>query len=277
MKKHLITTALILTTIAANSQELLSKKGFPILPESKDWGLGFDATPFLKYAGNFFNHSDNNNVFTDYVNNLNITGLYVKNPTTAYRARVGINFNSVKQDYIEPSALNQGATIVNTQKQMTNDVTLGAGLQKMRGKGRLHGVYGAELFVSVGSGNASIKAATGDTIQVNGKITIEYAEALSAENTNGGAARNKELKAGNLIGFGLRGFIGAEYFFAPKISLKAEYGWGFGLTSQGEGSATGEQWNGSEVAIIKNKSGKSTSFGLNTDNSGGAIVLTCYF
>lgn len=277
MKKLLAIIALWAITYSANSQELLSKKGFPIAPETGDWGLGFDATPLLKYAGNLFNHSDNDNVFADYVNHLNITGLYIKNPTTAYRARVGLNFNSTKQDFITNSVLNPGATVVNTQKQMTNDVTLGGGLQKMRGKGRLRGIYGAELFISIQSGTALGQALNGDTISVTGKITIDYAEALGADNTNGGTARVKEIKAGNLIGFGLRGFIGAEYFFAPKLSLKAEYGWGFGLQSQGEGSTQAEQWNGSEVATLKGKTGKTSAFGINTDNAGGSLVLTCYF
>ena len=39
------------------------------------------------------------------------------------------------------------------------------------------------------------------------------------------------MKDPSSFGVILRAFIGAEYFIAPKISITAEYGWGFGFTS----------------------------------------------
>jgi hypothetical protein len=46
------------------------------------------------------------------------------------------------------------------------------------------------------------------------------------------------------MGIGLRGFIGVEYFIIPKISVGAEYGWGFAMMS----SKTSVTTEGNEVA-----------------------------
>jgi hypothetical protein len=278
MRKLISVIALIICVVTTNAQQLLSKHGTPIIPEAKDWGLGFDATPLLKYAGNFFNHADNNNVLMDYVHGLNIVGLYVKDSATAYRVRLGINYNSAKEDLVAESALASGAKIVNAKTTTTNNITFGAGLQKMRGKGRLHGIYGADIFFTVKSGNRTIVSPVdNDTLNVTGTVTYSYAEALGSNNPNGGNARINKIEAGGIVEFGLRGFIGAEYFFAPKISLSAQYGWGFGLAVQSEGIVTSEDWNTQSVESQQKKYGKISSFGLNNDNSGGIITLTCYF
>ena len=50
------------------SEKMLSKKGFPILPEAGDFGIGFDAVPFLEYAGNLFNGDTDNSVQADFQN-----------------------------------------------------------------------------------------------------------------------------------------------------------------------------------------------------------------
>jgi hypothetical protein len=55
-------------------------------------------------------------------------------------------------------------------------------------------------------------------------------------------------------GFGLRGFIGAEYFFMPKMSIGGEFGWGLAYVKNGatttEYEAEGHLSDGSEAAAI---------------------------
>ena len=69
--------------------------------------------------------------------------------------------------------------------------------------------------------------------------------------------------------------LGVEYFFAPKISVAGEFGWGIGIQSMGEGSVKYEYFDSA-----KNKQDEKTDkvaggskFYIDTDNLGGAIVL----
>jgi len=54
MKKIILSAALATAMISANAQDMMSKKGTPILPEAKDWSIGFDAAPLLGYFGNLY-------------------------------------------------------------------------------------------------------------------------------------------------------------------------------------------------------------------------------
>ena len=84
---------------------------------------------------------------------------------------------------------------------------------------------------------------------------------------------------------GVRGFIGAEYFIFPKMAVGAEFGWGLGMSSTGEGSTKTENWDavGLAAKTTTSKTGKSGSFGLDTDVNGaqmmptGALMLTLHF
>ena len=57
MKKRVLLVASIFAatfTFAQDGAELTSKKGETILPEAGDYAIGFNAAPFLNYAGNLF-------------------------------------------------------------------------------------------------------------------------------------------------------------------------------------------------------------------------------
>ena len=56
MKKSLLIATAVLTGSIGFGQELTSKKGFPILPETGDYSIGIDATPFLQYFGQIFSN-----------------------------------------------------------------------------------------------------------------------------------------------------------------------------------------------------------------------------
>ena len=93
------------------------------------------------------------------------------------------------------------------------------------------------------------------------------------------SVRSTEEKSGSTFGFTLRGFVGAEYFFAPKMSISAEYGWGLDMTSWGEGEDTIESLNsaGTAVETRTTKTGKSSELFFDLDNASGSIVLGLYF
>ncbi|NQT78499.1 MAG: hypothetical protein HQ565_12345, partial [Bacteroidetes bacterium] len=89
--------------------------------------------------------------------------------------------------------------------------------------------------------------------------------------------RTLKEKAGMEFGLGVRAFVGVEYFFAPKISLGGELGWGIGFLSQGKGSVETEKWDGTAVQTITTDVGGGSQFRVDTDNLGGSINLLFYF
>jgi len=271
------------TTVFA--QDLTSKKGEPILPEADDWSIGVDATPFLNYAGNLFNGNSFNNAPTwNFLNtNQTIIGKMFMDEKTAYRAILRIGFQSTKEVAMiadatvttPPTYPNLPSMKEDTWKHSQRFIGLGGGIEMRRGKTRLQGFYGGDfMFWMSGSkdvyeyGNALSASGTvvtpnpGTTTSFNGGANMTF-------DTYGNAARVTEYKSGSTIGFGVRGFIGAEYFILPKISVGAEFGWGFGITTTGADSETVESVGGTgpSVGTQTVEGGKASSMMLDVDRN----------
>jgi len=274
--------ALATAVASVNAQDMLSKKGTAILPESGDWSIGFDATPILEHFGNVFYNSGSPD-FPQTPNTL--VGKKMTDENTAIRVKLRIGIGSYKEENLvhdDVSTAIPNPMVVDTWKESYTAITIGGGIQKYRGKGRVKGFYGAEVGIMFGGG----------------KHTYEYGNAITSTNTSptstdwyapmtggymnlptGWGSRVTEEKNGSGFGVNLNGFIGVEYFFAPKLSLGAEYGWGLSLNSFGEGETTSEGWNStsSGVQTTTTKTGKSSNFMLDVMNPGGSIVLSAYF
>jgi hypothetical protein len=281
MRKLILTASLAATTMFAGAQTLTSKNGTPILPEANDWSIGFDATPMLNYFGNMFNGSTNNSVSMTYPSNngMTIVGKMVKDENTAYRAKVAINFGS-RTITTGAASFNTHADSIGTPSERSltsNNIVLGAGIQKWRGKGRLKGYYGAEAMIGLGGAT--------DT-------SYTYLKDLDATIDQGAGPQVTKYNSGSVFGIGVNGFIGVEYFFAPKMSLSAEYTWGIAFSSQGSDEieySVAENPSGTPVVSDKSTElGKESSFNVgvgntvtpNVNNSGsgsGSIVLSFYF
>jgi hypothetical protein len=280
MRKLLLTASLATAFAFANAQTMTSKNGSPILPETNDWSIGFDATPLLNYFGNMFNNTANNSLNMNYPSNngMTIVGKMVKDENTAYRGKVAINFGShtTTTGAASFNSLLDSLTTPSEVKTSSMNITLGAGIQKWRGKGRLKGYYGAEAMV--GFGNAK------DT-------TYEYLQSLNTTTSPVNTVQVSETGGGSVFGFGVDGFIGVEYFFAPKMSLSAEYTWGIGISSQGESETDYqivENPTGTNVVNSKTVKGdKASTFNVGVGNTvtpniiniggSGSIVLSFYF
>ena len=265
MKKTIAILAMGALAYGATAQDLTSKKGFPILPEAGDWSISFDAVPFLDYA------FDKTRIMSgtpatsaagalDYNVANTIVGKMMKDANTAYRAKVRLGFNRTSADaYVDKVGSTTGETVVDNVAESNTGITLGAGLQYYRGKGRLRGYYGAEAELGIGSGPNK---------------TFTYGNALSADNAG---ERTTKESSGMNFGIGARGFIGAEYFFAPKMSIGAEFGWGLGFGVDGEGEKTTESFDGTAVKSKTEKIGGGSTFNMDVDNAGAAINLAIYF
>jgi len=304
MKKSLTILALACVVTGANAQDLTSKKGEQILPEAGDWSIGVNANPFLEYMGNFFGKSANNTAptFSFLTTNQTITGKYFTEAQMAYRASLRIGFGGNTQRamvddraYLStPSnaTVNTYPTITpqveNSWKHSTTNIGLAVGMEKRKGKTRLQGFYGAELGLNLSSSKDVFEY--GNTLKpqplVPGpndpNVDVDPTDdafsgsnnIVASVNTSGNpTGRITERKNGTTFTFGLRAFIGVEYFMLPKISLGGEFGWGLGLRTQGKSTTTiesvGNKGGGAadEVGTTTVESSKNGGFALDTDNT----------
>ena len=268
MKKVLLVLGLMGVGFSSlQAQSITNKKGYAVLPEAGDYSISFDAVPIMNYAFDktriFSNNAPSSATgLFNYQTPMTIVGKYMKDENTAYRfkARLGMG-TSTENTYVADVTSTTGAQVMDTKKGSGNNITLGAGLQKYRGNNRLRGYYGAEAALMFGHAP---------------NFAYTYGNALSATNAT---ARLTEEKSGSMFGFGARGFVGAEYYFAPKMSIGAEFGWGLNFAKIGEGSSTTEEWDAakSNVKSTTTKTGSNGGFNLDVDNAGGAIMFSIYF
>jgi len=287
MKKHVLFSAAMVAAMTASAQtgEITSNRGENWLSQSGDWGLTFDATPLLNYAGNLFNGNTNNgnvglnNFFQSTSSNgsqVVIGGKKLVDANTAFRGRLRIGFGSDKTtNLVDADPLPIPAPVPPNPNPQVEDVTknnflavqLGAGLEKRVGSSRVVGVYGGELNVGFGSG----------------KTTNEFGNALSFSGPNG--PRVTETKQGGVFSVGVNAFAGVEWFAAPKLSLSGEYTWGLALSSQGYSETTTEYFTpsatvantGSVQSFTVESGDKQNNFSLDTGVSGARIGVNFYF
>jgi len=284
MKKKMLFVAALFAASATFGQ-FTSKNGHEVLPEEGDIALGFNAVPVLNFGLNMINIMNNTGQQAQhpgYVSGYSemIVGKYFLASDKAVRGRLGIttfneSFKTFGDNPLTPTAIANGTAenvLLQTSNSSQRDIFIGAGMEFRRGHNRLQGYYGGELFL--GFSNSSTK----NTYEIEFNQTAVDSAGLSA-----GDSRPLSSKSGTAITFGLRGFAGVEYFFAPKISVGAEFGWGFGMTTAARGKNVEENWGiapgsaaGATDAVYTvetpgNSSSRSMGFGV--DNGIGSTVL----
>lgn len=286
MKKTSLVIALAFGVSSAFAQDLTSKKGEPILPEAEDWAISMDASPIFTYVGNAFNGNTSNAApGVNWLNgNQTIIGKKFIDEKTAYRVLVRLGFTSqtyknlITQDNAPAVTFPAVPAQVEDKFSMKNtNIAIGVGKEMRRGKTRLQGYYGADamLWVSMSSN----KFTYGNTMATTAAPGSDPAPTYTTWNTSTGAvtgttssgSRTLKTKSGMTLGIGVRGFIGAEYFVFPKISVGAEYGWGIGFQMSGKGKNNQEVNGGTSVAEIETETAGSSKFGFDTDLNQGTI------
>ena len=313
MKKSILAVAVVLVGSSAFAQKMESKNGEAYLPQAEDWAIGVDATPFLNYFGNLIGGGQNANnapTWNYLTTNQTITGKYFVEDDMAYRASIRLGFGSNKgstmvadrgsvavPDY--PSS--EPVMVENTWKSGSTNIGIGVGMEKRRGFGRLQGFYGAELGFNISTAKNTFtygNALTQNVAGPGGIVDIDAADDMDvngdavADNTGtdvfGNAGRITEAKSGATIGFGLRGFIGAEYFVLPRLAIGGEFGWGLALVSSGASSTMLETEGitnaGTEATNVFTMEGtKSSSFGVDSESvtgvfgPAGSLRMTFHF
>lgn len=320
MKKSIALVALAFGVTSAFAQDLTSKKGEPILPEADDWAIAIEATPFLTYAQSIFGKTAGTaaptwNYFTS---NNSIQGKMFKDAKTAYRAtlRIGIGGNGTVKNNIPDRTTTStvvfpGPTPTKENSWINSRTNIGlmVGMEKRRGKTRLQGIYGAEFGISftssrdqfkygnalqaVGSGTATLQVdptAADGFAGYGGGANVVLASGLPIPGATSINARMIDNKSGLTVAFGLRAFIGAEYFFMPKMSLGGEFGWGIAFSSTAASTTiyetNGNTGTGANISAQTTvKGAASSSFILDNSANGnaglwgasGALRLNLYF
>lgn len=290
----------------ACDDEVLNKKGHQILPKKGDIALGFNAIPamdllfnslrYVSIMGNSapvaVNVAQPTNQFVQGSNNQ-IVGKYFLDDKTAIRARVGINTlsGSMTNRVQDAEAMYkatlgtaediQAASLIRVEdklKYSKSNIMFTVGIEKRRGYRRLQGFYGAEFGIGETHAKQSVTYgnAFSDVYAVQYTNNFNAFTVLTQNPTSGRTVRNLSTKEQGGIRMGLRGFIGIEYFVFAKISIAAEYGWAYSITTRRGVKSTQEVFvngqNGPTVFqedVNTNNSEKTKGFAV--DNNSGSI------
>lgn len=268
-----------------NEPVLLSKKAEPILPEAKDWALSVDASPFLSYTGKLLSNAGSDAPAVNSVANypLTIGGKYFTSARQAYRARVriGIASQTVSNSVVD----NQNTTldtvyIKDTRKSSSNNVTLAFGKEFRKGKTRLQGFYGGEGIIGISTAKSIYTY--GNTFS-NLNVSPTSSDFLTPTSLGyASAPANTRIQSetdGTGIKIAARAFVGAEYFIFPKMSIGVEFGFSMMYFNQNDGKYSTESWDAASGSVKNKTLAKSGTkgFGVDNDNSGGALMLNFHF
>jgi hypothetical protein len=288
MKKVVILLVLTFSISSIFAQELVSKRGEQFLPKQGDWAISMCADPVFNFVGNMFNGNTSNGApSASWLNgNQTIVGKKFIADDQAYRAIVRLGFvNQTFKNFVDDVKETTAPTFPDPFPQVTDkykisnmNIGIGVGKEFRKGVNRLQGFYGADVMIWVSS--TSQKYTYGNEMKdttVAGQSTTPTSTTWSPAGAVLGeapaAVRTLSAKSGMTIGIGVRGFIGAEYFLFPKISIGAEYGWGLGYQMAGKGKQTTQTVGGpaTDVGETTIETAGSSSFGFDTDLNQGNI------
>ncbi len=284
MKKILSIAAMVFCTWGLRAQDaestvdMQSKRGVSILPQEGDFGLGVNATPFLNYLGNSFNNSTGNSTAFDFLSSEQmIFGKYFLADDLAVRGSLRFASNSfTENNYVNDDASTSPEVFVQDSRTTVNHFYgISGGIEKRRGEGRLQGYYGGELMLAwsrndLNQSYGNVMSGTNPTPTTTSDFN---SGAASAQGT-----RMLSEVGGNSFLVHLRGVAGIEYFFAPRISIGGEFGWGPGFQIESDGVRTVETVNANnERNEISRDIAGSSSFLMDTDNVAGSIRLMFHF
>ena len=281
MRKHPLPFAYCLLLIVyclapstLSAQQLLSSRGEPILPQKGNWGVMVDAMPFLQLSGNLSNNTSANNAPA-----FNFPGGYAhtlvlkkyKSEKKALRIKFTKGSNETKDSLfvVDLGGTNPDPSIWDYKKITKKNFAVGIGFQKARGIGRLQGYSGMEALLGFPSTTVDYSYGGGPLTQFNWIHTNSFSQGRGVI----------KIEDGKTVSINVHFLLGAEYFFAPRLSLSAEYSWGLKFLSEADGTKTSEEWNFSSNKIKTTSAvvPGNSSFSIDNDNNGGFINLAFYF
>ncbi len=249
MKFKILAIILLGFTLGVNAQTdtLLSKKGTPILPQEGDIAVGFNAMPYLEFLGNMFNGTEDNTL------NLTDQDIYMRyylTANTAIRFNLGLyNNTSSTRKYVQDDAavasnpLDPYAVVEDERTLSIQSYSFMAGYQWFRGYGRLRGFYGAQL----GYAYTSVKA---EYTYGNQMTSLNPEPSTYYWDTPERGYRLLESNYGNTHTLLGGGFVGVEYYFAPKMCIGGECRLTYACNFNGQAYEKSEEWSGDAAEVI---------------------------
>ena len=287
------------------------------LPKAGDVTIGVNAIPFLNYLGNCFGKQRNNDIDPSEIGGvpafnkgvipgldnptMSIFGKYFLTDKTAIRLNVGIGINSQTQsNYVQddaavaenPLSVDQ---VEDTYKYRNSGMSVAVGYEWRRGGKRLQGFWGGQAILAYsnskhffGYGNAITEVNQNPTATPwNGNnipdlwIDANYNGNFPNLNNNvGGNSRLLMQSDGRSWTYGVGGFVGVEYYIAPKISIGCEMSLNLLWTSGGKKYQKSERYNPDFNRVDENTrwTGKSDSgFRFGTENIGTSLFVAFSF
>ena len=273
------------------------------LPEAGDVTIGVNAVPFLNYLGNVFGKSDKNKINPEKIGGvpavpgldnptMSIFGKYFLTDQTALRLNVGIGINSITQSgYVtdDAAAVNDPlsvAEVEDTYKYRNSGMSIAVGYEWRRGSKRLQGFWGGQAILAYsnskhffGYGNA-ITEVNQDPTQYDDNNNWTFPTTQPTLDNIGGNSRLLMQSDGRSWTYGVGGFVGVEYYIAPKISIGCEMSLNLLWTTGGKKYQKSERFNPDFNEVQENIrwTGKSDSgFRFGTENIGTSLFVAFSF
>jgi hypothetical protein len=290
MKKILsISLGLLLTgvTIAQSNDQIQNKKGVDIMPVKGEFaiGAGIGMSTLTGYFGNMFNDNSNNNLGNSLFKNNSfggqmVFGKYMISDNNAIRAGFANNGydNSTSYEVYDDRSNNPDSLVVDKFRENSSSTTISLGYEFRRGKTRLRGIYGAEALMSWSGGyHRTYTYGNGMSYQNMAPLTELFGnEGERLLTTDGGTT----------FGLGVRGFVGVEYFVAPKVCVGTEFGWSINYTKTSRSKQVTERFDifatddanpFGQVVTKETYDLGSRSFNSGLDNANAQLYLTFFF
>lgn len=277
MKKILLTLSLGIIILAGSAQNdslvtnVVESNNF--LPKAGDIAIGVEADPFINFIGNMFNGTSGNSL------NLNNNTLYFRyylSRNAAIRLSLNIAASSdVDKFYVRDDAAVFADPLSKAQVEdqyITSDrnYNVRLGYQKFYNYSRFRAYYGGDL----GYQYSRFK----EEYQYGNEMTTLN----TSPTTNWGSLATRDLEINNAAvhGIGLNGFVGAEYYFLPKICIGGELGLSYYYGFQGQSHKTQETMvltQHVEQEIATSPGDVSTSFNSNYPYYFGNLYIMFHF
>lgn len=293
MKKILtISLTLLLTgvTFSQSNDQIKNKKEIDIMPVKGEWaiGAGFNV---LGFVGNMFSGTSNNGYGNSLIRNnfggQSLFGKYMISDDNAIRASI-YNFgqnSSTKYKAFDDRANDPDSLVFDVRKYRTSTTRIGLGYEFRKGSTRLRGIFGVDAFIGWGTGqNYDYSYGNAMTFDNQSPYSLKPNEYGGNNWINSPTAeRIVSVNSSNIFQLGARGFIGVEYYIAPKICIGTEFGLNVAYTNEGNRTIVTESYdvfgNDGAGAVklqeVKTENGRTFSSGM--DNTTTQLFFTFYF
>lgn len=266
-------------------------------PEAGEFGLTVSANPITGFLGNLFNGSQSNNIgevggqpYNPGINNLlptvSIAGRYFLTDELAIRLNVGWMYSHDRNNYYATDDAALAADPFSRDKVIDSHVTNNSGGSFMLGaeyrlgRGRVQGIFGGGLLYAFNYYKENFSYGNAVT-EINQSPSTGIPSTQTPSIPGFSSPRYLSTFNNNPTHYaGLVGFVGVEWFFAPKVSLGAEvniaaaYNWTNGTyyTAEGYNTLSGQVEEWTELL-----SPSSSGFDFGTKNIGANLSINFYF